>query len=438
VDPVSKLAPAHPDSARQKTDDAMMTGSRVTETDSPRVDEGWADHCHWLTSVGRRLSDIYELAAGRNRIAAMEGLRGFAVLLVFFVHYDGLFVTYAPSTSTTAAVSGFASLIGNSGVDLFFVLSGFLIYGMAIRKPIKYVSFICRRVQRIYPVFLFVLSLYLLFSALVPEKSKVPTDVAEATFYVLQNIALLPGLFAITPIITVAWSLSYELFFYLTLPLLVHVTRMHRWTRPLRILFFSVCGLIFLSFSWFLPHPHLRLMMFVAGILLYEVLQSAGVPQGLSGAGEVLSTLLLAASFITIYVSREHVDLRSSLDSAYARQLLWVLLFGVSFFCLTMYSFGRNGFMGTMFSWAPLRWLGNMSYSYYLIHGLTLNGVVLVAHGAVAADGHAPALFWILMPPSFLATVVASTLLFVGLEKPFSLRVGSATRDTNESPSLAT
>jgi peptidoglycan/LPS O-acetylase OafA/YrhL len=415
-----------------------MTGRHVAEIDSPPSDEDSADRDHWLTTVRCLLSDVYELTGGRNRITAMEGLRGFAVLLVFFVHYDGLFVTYAPTRSTTAAVSGFASLIGNSGVDLFFVLSGFLIYGMAIRKPIKYVSFICRRVQRIYPVFLFVLSLYLLLSAFLPERRKLPTHVAEATLYVLQNVALLPGLFAITPIITVAWSLSYELFFYLTLPLLVHVTRMHRWTRPLRILFFSVCGLIFLSFSWFLPHPHLRLMMFVAGILLYEVLQSAGVPQGLSGAGEVLSALLLAASFIAIHVSREHVGLRSSLHSAYARQLLWVLLFGVSFFCLTMYSFGRKGFMETMFSWAPLRWLGNMSYSYYLVHGLTLNGVVLVAHGAVAADGHAPAFFWILMPPAFLATVVASTLVFVAIEKPFSLRVNTAVRDTNESPSLAT
>src|SRR5207302_2806734 len=51
----------------------------------------------------------------------------------------------------------------------------------------------------------------------------------------------------------------------------------------------------------------------------------------------------------------------------------------VSFFVLCHACFTRPGsYAGRIFSWRPIRWLGNMSYSYYLIHGLALKGFFLV------------------------------------------------------------
>jgi len=64
--------------------------------------------------------------------------------------------------------------IGHSGVDLFFVLSGYLIYGALIRKKVSYLSFFRRSVERIYPTFLCVFAIYLVLSILFPEENKIP------------------------------------------------------------------------------------------------------------------------------------------------------------------------------------------------------------------------------------------------------------------------
>lgn len=95
-----------------------------------------------------RLGGIYELEAGQqNRVLAMEGLRGFAVALVFLVHYHTLFIPWVSTGSVTVTVSTFLRSIGHSGVDLFFILSGYLIYGAVIKKNIDYPKFMLRRIR---------------------------------------------------------------------------------------------------------------------------------------------------------------------------------------------------------------------------------------------------------------------------------------------------
>src|ERR1035441_7872837 len=91
-------------------------------------------------------------------------------------------------------------------------------------------------------------------------------------------------------------------------------------------------------------------------------------------------------------------------------------------FCCAAYCFAFDGRLKRFFSWTPLRYLGNISYSYYLIHGVTLQGVALAwawlaSHGVPAAS-----LFVVGVPVGFAATWVTSTLLFVMVEKPYSLQ----------------
>src|SRR5215472_13986750 len=83
---------------------------------------------HWMPLSKERLKAL-ESPGKTGRILAMEGIRGYAVLLVFMVHQHTLFSRYLAPQSSIARLSQFSHHIGNSGVDLFFVLSGFLIYG---------------------------------------------------------------------------------------------------------------------------------------------------------------------------------------------------------------------------------------------------------------------------------------------------------------------
>lgn len=100
-------------------------------------------------------------------IRPMEGIRGFAVFLVFLVflvHYMTLIQPWLLENSMTFQVALYTHSIGNIGVDLFFVLSGYLIYGMLIQKHRPFKNYLLRRVQRIYPTFSVVFVIYLVLS----------------------------------------------------------------------------------------------------------------------------------------------------------------------------------------------------------------------------------------------------------------------------------
>jgi peptidoglycan/LPS O-acetylase OafA/YrhL len=97
--------------------------------------------------------------------------------------------------------------------------------------------------------------------------------------------------------------------------------------------------------------------------------------------------------------------------------MISAVVFGILVFVL----FRAQGPLRTAFNWAPVRWLGNMSYSYYLIHALVINAAALVLLKVVSQTAPQAVLFWVLMPFVFLATFVVSTLLFMFVEKPFSL-----------------
>ena len=185
------------------------------------------------------LRSIFEIPhTTHTAIISMEGIRGFAVFLVFLVHYMTLVKPWLLESSITFQIARHVQSIGNIGVDLFFVLSGYLIYGMLIKKHRPFGAYILRRIQRIYPTFTVVFIIYLILSVLFPSESKIPTEWKEGLVFVIQNYMLMPGLFDITAIITVAWSLSYEFFYYLLIPLLIASLFMRSWQAKYRIAFF--------------------------------------------------------------------------------------------------------------------------------------------------------------------------------------------------------
>ncbi|MFO0982311.1 MAG: acyltransferase [Planctomycetota bacterium] len=354
----------------------------------------------------------FEIApAAPHRFPAMEGLRGFAVLLVFLVHYASLGEPWLACASATASSAAVLHDVGGAGVDLFFLLSGYLIYGMLMQRRQSFTAFMARRVQRIYPTFLVVFAIYLALAWSMPSSGKLPAGWAPAALLVLENLLLLPGLFAVRPIISVAWSLSYEMFSYVTIPVLIGALQLRGWGRARRVVL-----LVALALAMFASAPllgsHLRLVMFVAGMLLHEL---CAAPACIRERGLGLAALALGLATLCLL---------SWL--AIATPLRQAALFA-SFLVLCRASLHGLGPTRTAFSWTPLRWLGNMSYSYYLIHGLTLKAALLIAaklHPPAAGDTW---LFWIALPFFLAVTLLAGAVLFVLVERPWSL-AGSGAR----------
>lgn len=340
---------------------------------------------------------------GESNIRSMEGLRGLAVFLVFLVHFVSLVEPWIDSTSNFFKLTRVIHSAGNTGVDLFFVLSGYLIYGSLITRSQSFFTFISKRIKRIYPAFLAVFVIYLVLSFVFPEESKIPQDTKSGIIYLLQNALLLPGLFPIEPMITVAWSLSYEIFYYLTIPAVIGILRLRSKTTTYRISFFL--GLAFATsvYCLFYGGP-VRLIMFIAGIILFENIQSkAGVfPSASLGVLALLSGLFFTVTPVPGVAK--------------------IVVLFISFFILCAACFKNpTGWLSHCFSWTPLRWLGNMSYSYYLIHGLTLKAAFLALSIITTKKGFDPWFFWALLPPMFLLTLISSFVLFAIVERPLSL-----------------
>ena len=355
------------------------------------------------------LTQRFELSRGGGaaNVRPMEGLRGFAVFLVFLVHFVTLVRPLASEEAGFLVFEKSLHTIGNTGVDLFFVLSGYLIYGSLISRRQHFLRFMSRRVQRIYPAFMVVFAVYVLLSFVLPEKGKLPAAAAGKAIYLVQNFLLLPGIFRIEPIITVAWSLSYEMFYYLAIPLVVALFRLRERSTGFRVAFFLGIALVAAIYCA-VNGGHIRLIMFISGILLYEAMKSPRVP---SPPGFFALTVLAAGLLCTLFTGT------GSGGSVTKISTLFVTFFVL---CLTCFR-NPSGWLPSSFAWTPLRWLGNMSYSYYLLHGLTLKAGFIALSTVLSGASQGAWLFWVLLPPMFALTVVTGAALFLLVERPFSL-----------------
>ena len=345
-----------------------------------------------------------EIAHGENTpLHSMEGLRGIAVFLVFWVHYSSLIEPWLMSNAITHA--HFIHSFGHLGVDLFFVLSGYLIYGSIISKQTfdtrKYVK---RRIQRIYPTFLVVFIIYLALSFLLPAQSKLPDGIWPQLWYILQNLLLLPGIFDIDPIITVAWSLSYEVFYYLLIPILIFGLNLQRWRAESRIvLWITLTTVGFLcGYVWEGP---VRLLMFIAGVMLFEI-HSLKIFHLKAGGTRILLISLLGFAIARSYG---------------INYVICLSLIFINFTLVGLFAFNSDSKLSNWLTFAPIRWLGNMSYSYYLLHGLTLKFCFLLLAVIVPASSQFEFLYYWLWLPFFLLTLLSSFVLFIVIERPLSL-----------------
>jgi peptidoglycan/LPS O-acetylase OafA/YrhL len=167
------------------------------------------------------------------RIPVLDGLRGIAILLVLLYH--GLFSIHFASLPLVR-LSPVAKLSG-SGVDLFFVLSGFLIGGILLDvkdSPHYFKTFYVRRAYRILPLYLAVLGICLLrlisfhlFPAWFGNSQPKHIPFLSYVFF-FQNIWMaVVGSFGLA-FLSPTWSLAVEEQFYLTAPFLVR--RLNRCT----------------------------------------------------------------------------------------------------------------------------------------------------------------------------------------------------------------
>ena len=157
-----------------------------------------------------------------SRTQNVQGLRAIAAILVVFVHLGGP-GGLPPRRAWPARIrSGVLHPIGNTGVDIFFAISGLIMIVTTSRVHHDASSawrFLLRRAIRIYPPYIIVTLVLFAPSLLHP-------DVAGSLPGLVKSLALWP--MAQLPVLFVGWTLTYEMYFYLIFAISILVPVRHQ------------------------------------------------------------------------------------------------------------------------------------------------------------------------------------------------------------------
>jgi peptidoglycan/LPS O-acetylase OafA/YrhL len=323
--------------------------------------------------------------AANERIPALDGLRGLAVLAVIAVHAN---VLYGGETVAGGAGAVVARLLGAGwiGVDLFFCLSGFLITRIlwqARRSPHYFRDFYARRLLRILPLYYaFVVVVFLgVYRLAPPTHSLSGGDVLSVLFYTNNLHYAATGV--AVPHLGHFWSLAVEEHFYLLWPLAVRLLPRRRLMQlcltgaalALALRLALVAGDAW-PFSAYLLTP-CRLDGLLFGSLLALAAQDAADLRHLrwalrSAALPAVASLAAIVIWNGEFSARPHgADLRLTVTAGIAG--IAVLLAGA--LARAVYGGGR---WGRLLQTPWLRTVGRYSYAMYVCHCLVVSGLKLL------------------------------------------------------------
>lgn len=314
----------------------------------------------------------------------MDAWRAVAVLLVFSVHYMSLFYP----GSELSSYGAFFRQLGHGGVDLFFVLSGFLLYAVFLKKPHqKRSTYLFSRAKRIFPAYWVALSAYAVLFAL-GMSDKAPDGVSEWISEGWKNVFLVSPVFGEDPWMVVSWTLTFEWGWYLALPLI-----------------FS-CGFHQLS-------PGIRQSVLCAAWLI------TGVCFGAGGGPEQIS-LFFAGAILAEF--KDRCENQATLIRGFAAVMLLcsgVVMYSHALWCSILLS-GAGWALCLSLAirpageikrcWTAFVSLGKISYSFYLWHGLAL-------HATLVVTGHT-GIWWVSLPLSFSIATMVSYASYQWVEQP--------------------
>lgn len=359
-------------------------------------------------------------------IAGLDGIRAVAFLIVFLFHTRSL-------------------PFGWLGVQLFFVLSGFLITDILLRMKESFprreffVKFYGRRFLRIFPLYYFYLALLtalifllpaLTLKTLRPELNKDFLNQVWVSLFYLYDFFHASAFFERSRFFAHLWSLSVEEQFYFIWPLLIFLTPREKFKRlcltaiGLGFVFRLVIAFVYRAqlFPFLLPDPqmavnvlpfsHLDAFAFGAYIARFEIPH----PRWQLTA---LALLVPAAGLLTDFLRKGTLTFALGYDlplTGFYKEV-WGYTLVNYLFAVLIYNVARKNFLTAILEFAPLRYLGKISYGLYVYHyGAIAIVSALFRKYELDYSMRSPQMF----SASFAATLLAASLSFYLLEKPIT------------------
>jgi exopolysaccharide production protein ExoZ len=332
----------------------------------------------------------------RRKFAGIQCLRAVAALLVVFYHLQ-LFEQKMPG----APVMPSQAIYGMSGVDLFFVISGFIVTTISLGKfgrPGYASRFLRLRFFRIYPTywvyFFGLLAVYLAAPGMVNKTHGRPD--------LLLSLLLLPQ--SGTPLLFVSWTLVFELFFYAVFAVLL------RWLRQSQLAYVLGAWAIAVVAGNLALNIEQPVLALVCSPLILEFIMGCAVALFLAELGGKAGLVCLVLGGCGFILGSACLDMFGVPFAWWSR----TIVYGPSAAMLVAGVIGiERG--GARFS-PPLVAIGDASYSLYLSHILVLGAVVQVWLRLSASP--APLNHVALLVVELLAAIVWALISFRCIERP--------------------
>lgn len=361
------------------------------------------------------LNRIYNLDSS-SRLKSFEGLRAWAVIMVFNVHFFGQYYQqhyFVQAGSFAEWVMKFLHS-GHIGVDLFFVLSGFLIFTTLHRNKPDFRSYIGHRCSRILPAHVAVL-----FIILFP-------NIPWRSFF--GNILFFPSFFSSNKMFNpVTWTLGWEWLFYV---LMFFIFRFKG--DDYRRMYLSMAGILYilllitLTFGeasrWgelignlIVPEPG-RFAGFFMGVMVAHLLT---IDKSLVLVRRICGVLLPIAIVGVLSSQVAWSVYAGQISASYALRNLFYLAVSSCFSVIVAYlaMHRSGGSLNFLLQSTFMRIIGQVSYSFYLIHF----AVAVRLSTQIVSNVDSFASMCIHYICAFLLTTVSASLLYYYLERPYFL-----------------
>jgi peptidoglycan/LPS O-acetylase OafA/YrhL len=329
----------------------------------------------------------------RERITELDGLRAIAVSLVFLNHF-------APIRS--APWLGFIHRLGWVGVDIFFVLSGFLVTAILLNALVDrdhyFRNFYARRSLRIFPLYYLLLTASL-FTMSVARHGLALREMQVTWGHPLWLYAYLGNVMTAATNVSPPsyfvpmWSLHVEEQFYLVLPLLVLCLKRSHLKRAM-VAAVLLAPAIRLLLAWLLPNFHLlQYMLFpcrMDSFALGGLLAMHGPDRDAMRRRWRWPVLVATVCVLALAVEAFRRG-GGTFDGSLERTVGYTL-FDIAFLGFIMSILSLRGTAATAWmNWKPLQYLGMISYGLYLFQfpaeGLVNRAARAVGMSAAVSDG---------------------------------------------------
>lgn len=297
-----------------------------------------------------------------SRVVAIDGLRAFAVLGVIWAHMWAFGFGAIPLSIGPLNLNKVFSVVG-TGVDLFFVISGYCMYIAYLGKPKARSQgmgrFLWRRYLRIAPAY-YAAIVFCLFAM-------GGVDVLSLLAHLLFLQYVVVG---VTEIATPFWSVCTEMQFYFILPILVAVGEKRLWPTVVVLACLSLLFSLSIEMAstevidYFHKQLPVRLVEFCFGILLAIILQDKAEKTTPFWVVLSLSVFLICAG--RVLMSSYFVDNASVYLRILGRSGLTILSSGYA--VLVYASVSYDSMLSKILKLGFVQFLGRVSYSMYLLH----------------------------------------------------------------------